>query len=310
MTGDVKLRVDLGGVPETLLWTLYHRAVEARRPDAVLEDPMAIELVDAIDYPFKQRFGAGSLGQWQALRARCFDREVGRFLARHPDGTVVALGEGLETQFWRVDNGRVNWLTVDLPETLALRERLLPQSPRRRTLECSAFDERWLAEVDTSREVLVTAQGLLMYFERADVHRLIAACAQRLPGGGLLFDAVPRWLSERSQRGLLKTSTGYQAPPWLWGMDAEEQREIAAIHPNIVELHTVRLPRGRGVLHGFLLPLAGTIPMIRTKLLSVMLARFGEARRGESLELGRRPWADTISTVGARPPSPAPRPGL
>ena len=40
-----------------------------------------------------------------------------RFLAANPDGTVVALGEGLETGFWRVDNGSVNWLTVELPET-------------------------------------------------------------------------------------------------------------------------------------------------------------------------------------------------
>jgi hypothetical protein len=29
---------------------------------------------------------------------------VRRFVAQHPAGTVVALGEGLETQFWRVDN--------------------------------------------------------------------------------------------------------------------------------------------------------------------------------------------------------------
>jgi O-methyltransferase involved in polyketide biosynthesis len=37
-------RIDPGleGVPETLLWTLYHRALEARRPDAVLHDPLAV----------------------------------------------------------------------------------------------------------------------------------------------------------------------------------------------------------------------------------------------------------------------------
>jgi hypothetical protein len=87
-----RLQVDLGGVPETLLWTLYHRAVEARRADAVLHDPMAVDLVERIDYPFEQRFGTGGLGQWQALRVRCFDREIRRFLAAHPDGTVVALG--------------------------------------------------------------------------------------------------------------------------------------------------------------------------------------------------------------------------
>ena len=42
-------RIDPGleGVPETLLWTLYHRALEARRPDPVLHDPAAVELVDA-----------------------------------------------------------------------------------------------------------------------------------------------------------------------------------------------------------------------------------------------------------------------
>lgn len=94
-------------MPETLLWNLYHRAVEARRPGAVLHDPRAVELVDAIDYPFEARFGAGARAQWQALRARCFDDAVRRFLRDHPDGSVVALGEGLETQFWRVDDGRV-----------------------------------------------------------------------------------------------------------------------------------------------------------------------------------------------------------
>ena len=99
--------VELRGIPETTLWTLYMRAVEARRPDAVLDDPKAVELLEAVDFPFEARFGAPRMAQWQALRARTFDDEVRRFLGRHPDGTVVALGEGLETQFWRVDNGRV-----------------------------------------------------------------------------------------------------------------------------------------------------------------------------------------------------------
>jgi O-methyltransferase involved in polyketide biosynthesis len=81
------IEVDLGGVPETRRWTPYHRAVEARRPDAVLHDPRAVELVERIDYPFAERFGPGErLGQWQALRARCFDIQVGWFLRRHPDG--------------------------------------------------------------------------------------------------------------------------------------------------------------------------------------------------------------------------------
>ena len=76
-----RVRPDLGGVPETTLWTLYHRALEARRSDRVLDDPKAIKLVDALDFPFVDRFGAHEmLAQAQALRVRAFDVEVKRFL--------------------------------------------------------------------------------------------------------------------------------------------------------------------------------------------------------------------------------------
>ena len=123
---------ELGAVAETALWTLHHRAAEASRPDGVIRDPMAIDLVGRIDHPLGARFGDDPrVSQWQALRALTFDREVARFAAVHPGGTVVALGEGLETQFWRVDDGRPCWVTVDVPEILDLRGRLLPPSPWR-----------------------------------------------------------------------------------------------------------------------------------------------------------------------------------
>jgi O-methyltransferase involved in polyketide biosynthesis len=273
---EEKLRVELGAVPETLLWTLYHRAVEARRDDAVLDDPLAAELVDRLDYPFAERFGTGrGLGQWQALRVRCFDQEVRRFLGRHPDGQVVALGEGLETQFWRVDNQRVRWLSVELPEVAELRDRLLPASPRRRTIARSALDERWMDEVDGSRGLLVTAQGLLMYFEPEAVHRFLAACARRLSGGAMVFDAVPEWMRARSERGGMETRGGYRPPPWRWAMGAAEERRVAAL-AGIAELRALRLPRGRGPLHGYVLPLATRVPPLRRRAwLTVFRARFG-----------------------------------
>lgn len=145
-------RPELGEVPETALWTLWHRAVEARRPDGLLRDPKAVELVDRIDYPFAERFGTSDTqSQLQALRVGCFDREVADFLAREPSGTVVCLGEGLETQYWRVDNGRAHWLSVDVPEAMALRERLLPPGPRQRYLAADATDVSWTDEVDRDR---------------------------------------------------------------------------------------------------------------------------------------------------------------
>jgi O-methyltransferase involved in polyketide biosynthesis len=271
----MRMPLELEGVPETLLWTLYHRASEARRGDAVLCDPMAVELLDRADFPFEQRFGPATAGlsQWQALRALTFDRQVERFLAKHPDGTVVALGEGLETQFWRVDNGRVRWLTVDLPEAIEVRTRLLPAGERQDLLACSALDPLWIDRIDGTRGVLVTAQGLLMYLEPDDARRVIGMCASSIPGGAFVFDAVPRWLSERSRSGKLGAPGRWQPPPWKWWIDADETRALLE-NQYIAELETLRLPRGRGLLMGYAVPVAGSIPGLRAAFLSIMLARF------------------------------------
>ena len=266
--------VVLDPVPETLLWTLWHRAVEARRSDRVLDDPLAVELVERVDFPFVARFGDGErLSQWQALRARCFDDEVRRFLSRHEQATVVALGEGLETQLWRVDDGRVRWLTVDLPEVIGLRRELLPAHERNRVVAASVRAHAWTSAVPSGADVLVTAQGLFMYLAPGEVRELISLCADRFRPGALLFDAVPRWLVERSRRGGLRTETGYAPPAWSWGLDRDEEHRLRAL-PHVASLAVLRPPRGRGLFHGWLLPLATRVPAVRRRLLSILAARF------------------------------------
>ncbi|MFJ8673136.1 class I SAM-dependent methyltransferase [Streptomyces sp. NPDC093589] len=244
--------VKLSGVPETLLWNLYQRAYEARHSRPVLEDPKAVELVDRIDYPFEETFGRphALLAQGHALRVRTFDTVVRAFLAEHPEGTVVTLAEGLETQFWRVDNGRARWLCVELPETAEVRRSLLPDGERRRVLARSALDPSWRDEVDASRGVLITAQGLLMYLQPPQVRELIAGCAERFGGGALVFDAVPRYFSSLTMRGKIRTSQGYCPPPMPWGLDARDLPRVRTAHPAITDVRQVPLPRGRGLFHG------------------------------------------------------------
>src|ERR1700678_930640 len=105
----------LNGVPETMLWSLYHRAVESRHSDAVLHDPDGVRIMEALDYDFAGHFGipGGSL----AARAATIDRTVIDWLDRHPDGLVISLGEGLETQVRRGDNRRVYSVSLVLSES-------------------------------------------------------------------------------------------------------------------------------------------------------------------------------------------------
>lgn len=252
----------LSGVPETMLWPLYNRAEEARRPDARLADPHAVRIADAIDYDYRRSFGRPDFSH--ALRALLIDGVLRAWLARNPGGQVVALGEGLETQFHRVDDGAVRWLSVDLPEAIAVRERFVPDTDRHRNVACSALDLRWADEVDAARPVFVTAAGLLMYFRPDEVRRLVASVCERFPTAEMAFDVVPRWFSRATLKGL-RITPHYQAPPMPWGLDRNELRGIRAWHPNIAEARELPFEGGRGFFCGVFLPVVRRLPWAGNK---------------------------------------------
>lgn len=260
-------------MPETALWTLWFRSLAARTAGGVLSDPLAIEVVERLDYPFEERFGRlfPAHAQVQALRVRTFDREVEQFLRDHPDGTVVALGEGLETQFWRVDNDTVRWLTVDLPESVAVRTAVLPAADRQRCFAGSALDPGWTELVDPDRGVLLTAQGLLMYLQPGQVRALVGMCAQRFPGASLVFDAVPPWMAGLVRRG----TPSYQPPPLPWTVDPTRLAELAGLAPGIVDVREVRPPVSRGLV-GWLAPRLRYLPVLRSRRPVIVSLRFGQ----------------------------------
>jgi O-methyltransferase involved in polyketide biosynthesis len=273
------VRVRLEGVPETALWTLYHRAMDAGRADSGLEDPKAIELVTSIDFPFRERFGPDLIGLNQVVgqRARTFDAEVRAVLETDPEAIVVSLGEGFETQFWRVDNGRVRWVSVDLPAMAALRTDLLGEDPpRRRHWAGSALSDRWIDDLGAKPDdrVVVIAQGLLMYLQPADVEALIARCAEAFPGGVMLFDVVPRWFSKLSALDFLAGPGRYIPPPMPWGMDAGRHDRLAKLHPTIASVRTVVPPATSGPLAGLFMPAVRRIPLARRGLPEVIRIDF------------------------------------
>jgi O-methyltransferase involved in polyketide biosynthesis len=230
----------LSGVPETVLGNLGRRAAAARL--GALHDPLAIQLVDRLDYDFTD-FARGA--RLHALRVATFDAAVRRFLSSHPTGMVVALGEGLETQFWRLDNGQMRWLTVDLPEIMELRRKLLPHGRRQSSHWGSALDLSWVDGLDQAGPILITAQGLLPYFRRDQVHRLIAAIGERLPDSVLLFDVVPEVMLH-----LVRRTEGREGKLavelWEWLFSATERAALSDI-TGVAELRDLAPPLTRDV---------------------------------------------------------------
>jgi len=246
---SARQQVALSGVSETALLTLNARAGEARRQDRVINDPMALALADSIDFDFAK---FGPTGQGMALRARAFDMQARCYLAQHPSATVVALAEGLQTSFWRLDadipDSRFHWLTVDLPPIIDVRTRLLPSSPRVSVCAQSALDYSWMDAVDPSGGVFITAEGLLMYLQPDQALGLIAQCANTFPGGQMLFDLPPAWFSRVSRYGGLRTSRRYKVPPMPFSLSVGQAADLANTVPGVRAVRDLRLPPGRGAV--------------------------------------------------------------
>jgi O-methyltransferase involved in polyketide biosynthesis len=125
---------DLSGVTETMLITVYIRAMETQRPDAMLRDHKAVELVSRMSDGFDRarRIPMSEVNKTTLImRNREFDRYAASFLARRPEGVVVHIGCGLDSRFERVDNGRVEWYDLDFPNVIELRRKLIGSEGKR-----------------------------------------------------------------------------------------------------------------------------------------------------------------------------------
>lgn len=265
----------LSGVSETALVTLNARAREARRPDPLIDDPMAIALVDSIDFDFTK---FGRTRQDIALRARLFDTQTRSYLDQHPAATVVALAEGLQTSFWRLDaaipDGQFRWLTVDLPQIVDIRTRLLPPSPRVSVLAQSVLDYSWMESVDPSGGVFVTAEGLLMYLQPEQALGLIAQCAKRFPGGRMLFD-VPSPLVAKMGRHGARISRRYKGPPMPFRLSVAQVADLVNTMPGVRAVRDLQLPPGRGRLFSATMSITYRKPVLAPLRPCMALLEFG-----------------------------------
>ncbi|WP_293077547.1 class I SAM-dependent methyltransferase [Moorena sp. SIO3H5] len=219
----------LTGIPETMLWTLHNRANEAMRSDGVIQDPKAIEIYEAIQYDYERSRSVtkgqsfGKADPVHALRSIAFDSEIRVFMKKYPSGVVVNLGEGLETQRFRLADLQTTWYTIDLPESIRAREHFISPGDRWKHISCSALDYAWIDQIPTDRPVCITAQGLLMYFQESEVQDLLKTLAERHPILTIIFDVIPNWLAQKtlSSDGL-KMSRDYVTPVMPWGINRKE----------------------------------------------------------------------------------------
>ena len=201
----------LDGIAKTLLIPLCYRAVEARRPDALVRDSRAQEIIERLGIDPDHLKWRASQQTFAMLRARQFDRWTIAFLASYPQAVVVELACGLDARFERVDNGQVTWLDMDLPEVIALRRRFFPDTARRQAAAHSVLELDWMDAISDTGAHLFLAEGIFPYFGENEVRRIITAIAQRFPESEMVVDSLSPFVVRASS--LVPMFRGYQSRP-------------------------------------------------------------------------------------------------
>lgn len=146
--------LQLGDVGVTALIPLSNRASETLRKHPRVKDEKAVEIIKMLKIDTKD-YDKMVTHECVIARTIMFDNAVEKLLKKYPDAVCVNMGCGLDNRFQRVDNGRITWFDVDLPDSIGIRKRVYEETERRRMIGASVIDTDWI-------EVVKTASGKKM----------------------------------------------------------------------------------------------------------------------------------------------------
>ena len=226
-------KIKLSGVPETMLQTVYARVKESRGRGTI-HDAKAEEIIEKLDYDFSLADKDAAMRSGVIARTIVLDRLTKEWLAKHPGAVVVNIACGLDTRCYRV-SGYSHWYNLDLPETMAVRERLLPENGAISQIAMSAMDD-WGGEIsERNVPALIVIEGLTMYLNAKDVQQIFAVISSRFEKATVFVETMNPMMARCFKE---KSIEGSHAK-FSWGVKNGEA--LAALLPDFrfVEEHSL-----------------------------------------------------------------------
>ena len=183
-------------IAETLLIPLYMRAKESRRgKEAIVIDPIAQNLVKKIEYDYSKFDNAKMSEIGCAIRCWFFDKKVRDFVMTHINPVIVNVGCGLDARCQRTVEGDKNmsFYSLDLPDTIKLREQYIPACVNERYIASSMFETTWMDEIKETHPTgsfLFVIEGVVMYFEEQQLKSFFDNLCEKFHGAEIWFDAM------------------------------------------------------------------------------------------------------------------------
>lgn len=191
----------LPDISQTMLLTLYARAIESKSKNPILNDAKSVEIVNKMNSYlsnsqslFHQKLIKGDIAKSYvktvALRSKLFDKYVRNFLKKTPTGTIVNLGCGLDTRFFRVDNNIVEWYDLDFTEVINIKKYFLKETDRYSFISSAIFDFKWMNALNKkkNKSFLFIAEGVFIFLSENEVRRFTLELQRMFPGCEIVFD--------------------------------------------------------------------------------------------------------------------------
>jgi O-methyltransferase involved in polyketide biosynthesis len=221
--------MNLSHVSRTAILLLICRAVEAEKNKTLFNDPMAVLCLERLlsiaseeDMRWilgKKRMYAGIHerdAKSGVLKGKVFDNAANRFIADHPKCTVINLGCGFDTRFWRIQNENCTYIELDLPEVITLKKEILEDHIGYELIGCSVLDTSWIGEVTSygNTGFLLLAEGLFMWLPKQDTASLLHEIAASFNHSQLVLEMVPENYTKGLWKSLLRLHSRIE-----WGLD-------------------------------------------------------------------------------------------
>ena len=235
----MKEKIRLSGVPETMLQTVYARAKESRGRGAI-HDAKAEEIIEKLDYDFSLADKDTAMYSGVIARTIVLDRLTKAWLGAHPGAVVVNIACGLDTRCYRM-SGYAHWYNLDLPETMAVREKLLPESGTISQIAMSAMED-WGSKISEQNvPVLIVIEGLTMYLNAKDVQQIFAVISSRFSQATIFVETMNPMIVKRFKE---KSIEGSHAK-FTWGI--KNGKALAELLPGFRFMEEHSLTEGMAV---------------------------------------------------------------
>ena len=232
-------KIKLSGVPETMLQTVYARAKESSGRGAI-HDAKAEEIIEKLDYDFSLADKDTAMHSGVIARTIVLDRMTKEWLASHTGAVVVNIACGLDTRCYRM-LGNAHWYNLDLPETMAVREKLLPESGTISQIAMSAMED-WGSEISEQNvQVLIVIEGLTMYLNAKDVQQIFAVISSRFSQATIFVETMNPMIVKRFKE---KSIEGSHAK-FTWGI--KNGKALAELLPGFRFMEEHSLTEGMAV---------------------------------------------------------------